>query len=205
MIDDSAVCEIACTCSEYAAPFKVADMLPDDLINICIDEFLDGRKYPYYCAEDYFLHRYLSCVCCMIRAYAHVHKLPLNEHGNPVDYDDVLLDLEEVNEEAQRGLLDFGEEQKYSYDEIWYVQSAILNLSNRLATELHDCDSLEMWGTRQMLYEYGLGEEPTINAESSDTSTVSLELSSDCNSSYSVTPTEALESSTLLSESTEDS
>ena len=119
----------------------------------------------------------------MIRAYAHVHKLPLNEYGNPVAYDDVLFDLEEVNEEAQRGLLDFGEEQKYSYDEIWYVQDAILNLSNRLATELHDCDSLEMWGTRQMLYEYGLGEEPTINAESS----------------YSVTPTDALESSTLLS------
>ena len=42
MIDDSAVCAIACACSEYAAPFNVADMLPDDLINICIDEFLDG-------------------------------------------------------------------------------------------------------------------------------------------------------------------
>ena len=151
MIDDSAVCAIACACSEYAAPFKVADMLPDDLVNICIDEFLDGKKYVYYCAEDYFLHRYLSCVCCMIRAYAHVYELPLDEYGDPVYYRDVLLDLEEVNEEAQRGLLDFGEEQRYSYDEIWYVQSAILNLSNRLATALHDCGRLEMWGTRQML------------------------------------------------------
>ena len=109
MIDDSAVYAIACACAEYPAPFKVADMLPADLINICIDEFLNGRKYDYYCAEDYFLHRYLSCVCCMIRAWAHVYKLSRNEYDDPVDYEDVLYDLEEVNEEAQRGLLAFGE------------------------------------------------------------------------------------------------
>ena len=150
MLDDSVIYAIVTACCEYPAPFKVASMLPDDLIGLCVNEFLNGRKYDIFCAENFFLHRYLSCVCCTIRAWAHIEKLPHDEYDDPVGYDDILFALEEVDEDVQHGLLAF-EEQHYSYDDIWYVQNVIQNLSDKLAAALHEWNRLEMWGTRQML------------------------------------------------------
>lgn len=99
MLDDDVIYAIATACCEYPAPFKLASVLPSNLIGLCVDEFLDGKKYDVFCAKNYFLHRYLSCVCCMIRVWTRIEKLQHNEYGYPIDFEDILYDLERIDED----------------------------------------------------------------------------------------------------------
>lgn len=75
------------------APFSFTELMPENLVEICAGEFINGRIYDTISAGKYFLWRYINCMCYALQACIKVERLLRDNKLNSVGFNELLSRL----------------------------------------------------------------------------------------------------------------